>query len=146
MKRFVTAASAATLITLLCACSEPAPSTSALRPVSTIALHYDSLRNSHRYFASVASRYEVEQTFRIGGKVQERKVDVGQVVNEGDVLYRLERAGFVDVRWETPQRGVPRKYYRLTKAGREELATLTEEWTNFTKAMTKLLQKERKTR
>ncbi|MBP9945107.1 MAG: helix-turn-helix transcriptional regulator [Vicinamibacteria bacterium] len=62
------------------------------------------------------------------------------------VLYRLERAGFVDVRWETPQRGVPRKYYRLTKAGREELATLTEEWTNFTKAMTKLLQKERKTR
>jgi PadR family transcriptional regulator PadR len=62
------------------------------------------------------------------------------------VLYRLERAGFVDVRWETPQRGVPRKYYRLTKAGREELATLTEEWTTFTKAMTKLLQKERKTK
>ena len=26
------------------------------------------------------------------------------------VLYRLERGGFVDVRWETPQRGVPRKY------------------------------------
>lgn len=62
------------------------------------------------------------------------------------VLYRLERAGFVDVRWETPQRGVPRKYYRLTKAGREELATLTEEWTSFAKAMTKLLQKERKTK
>ena len=30
------------------------------------------------------------------------------------VLYRLERAGFVSVRWETPERGVPRKYYRLT--------------------------------
>ena len=30
------------------------------------------------------------------------------------VLYRLERAGFVAVRWETPERGVPRKYYRLT--------------------------------
>ena len=26
------------------------------------------------------------------------------------VLYRLERAGFVAVRWETPARGVPRKY------------------------------------
>ena len=25
------------------------------------------------------------------------------------VLYRLERAGFVSVRWETPERGVPRK-------------------------------------
>ncbi len=62
------------------------------------------------------------------------------------VLYRLERAGFVDVRWETPQRGVPRKYYRLTEAGRRELLALTEEWTTFSKAMTKLLQKERKTR
>jgi len=25
------------------------------------------------------------------------------------VLYRLERAGFVQVRWDTPDRGVPRK-------------------------------------
>ena len=28
------------------------------------------------------------------------------------VLYRLERAGFVAVRWDTPERGVPRKYTR----------------------------------
>lgn len=59
------------------------------------------------------------------------------------VLYRLERAGFVAVRWETPERGVPRKYYRLTDAGREELARLTNEWTTFTKAMTKFLRQER---
>jgi len=59
------------------------------------------------------------------------------------VLYRLERAGFVDVRWETPQRGVPRKYYRLTDAGRHELASLTHEWTTFTKAMTKLLRQDK---
>ena len=38
------------------------------------------------------------------------------------VLYRLERAGYVAVRWETPERGVPRKYYRLTDEGREDLA------------------------
>ena len=55
------------------------------------------------------------------------------------VLYRLERAGFVDVRWETPQRGVPRKYYRLTDAGREELARLTQEWVDFVNAMAHLL-------
>ena len=64
---------------MLCACSSR-PSTGALRPVNTMALHYDSLRDSQRYFASVASRYEVEQAFRIGGKVLVRKVDVGQVV------------------------------------------------------------------
>jgi PadR family transcriptional regulator PadR len=56
------------------------------------------------------------------------------------VLYRLERAGFVAVRWETPQRGVPRKYYRLTKAGQAELAQLTHEWNAFSSAMARLLR------
>ena len=57
------------------------------------------------------------------------------------VLYRLERGGFVDVRWETPARGVPRKYYRLTESGRTELAWLTHEWTSFADAMSKLLRR-----
>jgi PadR family transcriptional regulator PadR len=56
------------------------------------------------------------------------------------VLYRLERAGFVEVRWETPARGVPRKYYRLTEAGRSELATLRREWQAFADVMTRLLK------
>jgi PadR family transcriptional regulator PadR len=56
------------------------------------------------------------------------------------VLYRLERAGFVAVRWETPERGVPRKYYRLTPEGLEELARLTHEWTSFARAMARLLR------
>jgi PadR family transcriptional regulator PadR len=59
------------------------------------------------------------------------------------VLYRLERGGFVDVRWETPDRGVPRKYYRLTDEGREELGRLTAEWNAFANAMAKLLEQER---
>ena len=59
------------------------------------------------------------------------------------VLYRLERSGFVAVRWDTPERGVPRKYYRLTVAGREELARLKSEWNAFATAMAKLLGQER---
>jgi len=59
------------------------------------------------------------------------------------VLYRLERAGFVTVRWETPDRGVPRKYYRLTESGREELERLEHEWTTFAKAMARLLRQDR---
>jgi PadR family transcriptional regulator PadR len=59
------------------------------------------------------------------------------------VLYRLERAGFVEVRWETPPRGVPRKYYRLTGAGRDELSLLTREWTTFAKAMNRLLRQDK---
>jgi PadR family transcriptional regulator PadR len=58
------------------------------------------------------------------------------------VLYRLERAGFVAVRWETPERGVPRKYYQLTGKGREELARLKHEWNTFASAMAKLLANE----
>ena len=57
------------------------------------------------------------------------------------VLYRLERAGYVSVRWETQGRGVPRKYYRLTDQGNAERARLTQEWTAFAKAMARLLQK-----
>ena len=56
------------------------------------------------------------------------------------VLYRLERAGYVAIRWETPERGVPRKYYQLTNEGREELERLREEWTTFAKAMARLLK------
>ena len=56
------------------------------------------------------------------------------------VLYRLERASYVTVRWETQERGVPRKYYALTASGREELSRLTHEWTSFAKAMNRLLR------
>ena len=56
------------------------------------------------------------------------------------VLYRLEAAGFVTIRWETPQRGVPRKYYRLTEEGRAELDRMTREWTAFADAMTRLIR------
>jgi len=55
------------------------------------------------------------------------------------VLYRLERAGFVAVRWDTPARGVPRKYYRLTDAGGVELQQLTKDWNAFASAMADLL-------
>lgn len=58
------------------------------------------------------------------------------------VLYRLERAGFVHVRWETPDRGVPRKYYRLTDLGRAELEQLRHEWTSFAKSMARLLRQD----
>jgi PadR family transcriptional regulator PadR len=71
-----------------------------------------------------------------------RETDGALEVTDGTlypVLYRLERAGFVAVRWDTPTRGVPRKYYRLTESGQQELQTLTAEWTAFADAMGRLL-------
>ncbi len=55
------------------------------------------------------------------------------------VLYRLEDAGLIEAHWETLERGVPRKYYRLTRAGTEQLEALVEEWHEFARAISRLL-------
>lgn len=79
----------APLTALLTACSdEPAPE--ALRPVRTVAVRYDEARETNRYVGTVQSRHEVDQAFRVGGKVVERRVDVGDVVRNGDVLAVLD--------------------------------------------------------
>src|SRR5512138_2187540 len=44
------------------------------------------------------------------------------------VLYRLEGAGLIEARWETLERGVPRKYYRLTRVGAQQLRDLIKDW------------------
>ncbi len=62
------------------------------------------------------------------------------------VLYRLENASFIEPRWETLERGVPRKYYRLTQAGAEQLETLVSDWRSFTGAVDRLLEQENETK
>ena len=44
------------------------------------------------------------------------------------VLHRLERSGLVESRWEQAESGRRRKYYRLTKTGREHLAEERRQW------------------
>lgn len=66
----------------------------ALRPVHTVAIRYDSARESHRYVGTVQSRHEVDQAFRVGGKIAQRKVDVGQQVRAGDVLAVLDDSDY----------------------------------------------------
>lgn len=58
------------------------------------------------------------------------------------VLYRLEEAGRVETRWETPERGVPRKYYRLTDEGRTALERLVAEWGAFAAGVEAILGRE----
>lgn len=58
------------------------------------------------------------------------------------VLYRLEDAGMVDARWETLERGVPRKYYYLTETGVRELQVLIDQWRVFSSAVNHLLEME----
>ncbi len=44
------------------------------------------------------------------------------------VLHRLERAGMIESRWEKTKSGRRRKYYRVTAAGREQLAHERRQW------------------
>jgi DNA-binding PadR family transcriptional regulator len=44
------------------------------------------------------------------------------------VLHRLERQGLVATRWGTSDSGRRRKYYRITRAGRLQLAAQQEQW------------------
>jgi len=75
---------------LLAACSPAKPPVEALRPVRVAELRYDNAREANRYVGTVQARHEVDQAFRVGGKVAQRKVDVGQVVREGDVIAVLD--------------------------------------------------------
>ena len=47
------------------------------------------------------------------------------------VLYRLEKQGLIEPSWQQRERGVPRKYYKLTRSGTERLDTLASEWAAF---------------
>ncbi|HEX6686930.1 MAG TPA: helix-turn-helix transcriptional regulator [Candidatus Limnocylindrales bacterium] len=44
------------------------------------------------------------------------------------LLHRLERLGYVESSWHTSENGRKRKYYRITKQGRAELAEQRRQW------------------
>jgi DNA-binding PadR family transcriptional regulator len=44
------------------------------------------------------------------------------------VLHRLERQGYVAAKWRTSDNGRRRKYYRITKEGRVQLAAQRQQW------------------
>ena len=75
---------------LLAACSKPAPPAEDVRPVRVIALAADTAGERLEFSGDVRPRYESQLGFRVGGKIVERKVDVGAVVKRGDVLMRLD--------------------------------------------------------
>ncbi|MCP3819649.1 PadR family transcriptional regulator [Streptomyces sp. A3M-1-3] len=66
-----------------------------------------------------------------------------ELVSEGSIyplLARMERAGLVDTfRAPSASGGPPRKYYRLTDAGRAELSGGRAAWRHFTEAVGRTL-------
>ena len=83
------AIAAISIAAILSGCSDKPPA-EPLRAVRTVQIRYDKAPETDRYFGSVQSRYEVDQAFRVGGKVVSRKVDVGQKMRQGDVIAVLD--------------------------------------------------------
>jgi len=55
------------------------------------------------------------------------------------LLSRLKKAGVVDTTWRESPVGPPRKYYRLSAAGRRELAEMTRSWRDIAHAIDDVL-------
>jgi transcriptional regulator len=51
-------------------------------------------------------------------------------------LKRLELKGFISARWETSEQNRRARYYRLTPAGKKQLAAEHSKWAEFAQAMT----------
>ncbi len=63
-------------------------------------------------------------------------------VEEGSLypaLYRMERRGWIEAEWGTSELGRRAKLYRLTDAGRDQLAAETAAWARFSAGISKVL-------
>jgi multidrug efflux system membrane fusion protein len=74
----------------LTACSKPAPEAEAVRPVRAMVLAAGDAAVNAEFSGEVRPRIESRLGFRVGGKITERRVDVGAVVSRGQVLMQLD--------------------------------------------------------
>jgi RND family efflux transporter MFP subunit len=66
--------------------AEPA----AHRPVATVVIEPAKVSDAARFSGDIQAEKEVAHAFRIGGRLLERPVNVGDTVSEGQVIARLE--------------------------------------------------------
>ncbi|HEV7396617.1 MAG TPA: PadR family transcriptional regulator [Pyrinomonadaceae bacterium] len=55
-------------------------------------------------------------------------------------LYRMERKGWITSKWGLSENNRKARYYRLTSAGRKQLAHESKAWANISDAIAKVMQ------
>lgn len=84
---------ALTGLVTLAACSKKETAAPAPRPVVAVAVHTDgSAMAAASLPGEVQARYSTPLSFRVGGKIIERRVRLGDVVKNGQVVARLDPA------------------------------------------------------
>lgn len=79
--------------------------------------------------------------YGIAVRLQQLSRDVLQV-EEGSLypaLYRMEQRGWLSSEWALTDTGRRARFYRLTRAGRAQLAAETESWGRLTGAVQRVL-------
>jgi membrane fusion protein, multidrug efflux system len=84
------------LATALClsACSKEPPRVEDVRPVHVVEVKLDGSGTQTTYTGDVRARYETALSFRVAGKIVERKVEVGSRVTRGELLARLDPSDY----------------------------------------------------
>jgi len=85
-------------------------------------------------FTLKKDRYGYELVHSISDKIQ---------IAEGTVyplLRRLTKEGYFATYLAESNEGPPRKYYQLTKAGREYLEQLVQEWQQFSASVNEIIE------
>jgi membrane fusion protein, multidrug efflux system len=81
---------AAAALLSVSACSKPAPPSEPVRAVKALTVAPSSFKAAHEYAAEVRAQVESKVSFRVGGKLIKRQVEVGQHVKAGQVLAQLD--------------------------------------------------------
>ncbi|MEW6631673.1 MAG: efflux RND transporter periplasmic adaptor subunit [Pseudomonadota bacterium] len=77
-----------------CSQEKAAPVAEVIRPVKVVEIGEAQTTRLLDYSGSVRARTDMNLGFRIAGKVTERLVDIGQHVNAGDVLARVDPSDY----------------------------------------------------
>jgi PadR family transcriptional regulator, regulatory protein PadR len=78
----------------------------------------------------------------ISERIQQISEDVLQI-NQGSLypaLHRLEHQGWIEAEWSVSELGRRAKYYRLTTAGRRQLAIEASEWDRMAAAIARVMK------
>lgn len=88
--RFLPLAAAIVLV----ACSKPAPVEEPVRAVKVLTVGMGSMQSGAEFAGEVRARVESRLGFRVGGKITQRPVEVGQRVKAGQLLAQLDPQDF----------------------------------------------------
>jgi PadR family transcriptional regulator, regulatory protein PadR len=84
-----------------------------------------------------ALQHDARHGLAIGDRIQQMSKDILRV-EQGSLypaLYRLEAQGWIKAEWGLSDNKRKARYYKLTAAGRKQLASEQEHWSRITKGI-----------